>query len=130
MSLRPHVAREQDADDREEAEPRPLVTEWAKGDSAEDEDIRVPVEDVVEKVPASGGLPRNLRDLPVEGIEERVQEDEEGPEEQRQGASEQEPDSRERSTDEGAPRERIGRHLREPASEGEEDLVRHITVRI
>jgi len=105
LRLRPHVGGEQHPEDREQPE-REVPAEGAEGDAGEHEDVRVPVEDMVEEVASQAGLPRHLRHLPVKRVEERVEEDKEDAGEEERLAQEEAEAGPDRG-EEGGPGERV-----------------------
>lgn len=75
LYLRAEIRREEDAGDGRESEaPRP----YARGETGEHGDVRVPVEDVIEQVAAVGGDRGLARHRAIEQVEAAVTEDEDG----------------------------------------------------
>src|SRR5271170_6367281 len=83
LGLGTHVTSKQEADEGEEAQVR--VRKTGDGESEDHDDIRIPVEDVVQEVAAPARSPRGPGDLAVEDVEEAGQKDQErdGEEEER-----------------------------------------------
>lgn len=106
LRLGAHVACEEHPDDRKKAEP-----DWTKrteDNPREHEDVRIPVEDVVKEVTAGGGPPGDLHDLPVEGVEQTIAEEERGPEDERYRARDVEGSRRKTCEEQRGPGERRG----------------------
>ena len=128
LCLGSHVRRQEDA--QQGQGPDPKVAVGGERDAANHEDIGIAVEDMVQEIPAQGCLARHLRDLPVEGVEVGVDENQSEGEPEEARAAEEEGHAGTDGPQEGDPRDEVRIHADQPRCNRNQDAVRERAVAV